>query len=100
MSMQNWTVDENYIPTLGIKISAGKKFFTCNFLQIQQVLSSMKLLQNFLATKNLLNKKLYTIKDIQQRQLSEYHIIGVVKNFNFSSLRDVITPLAFFLGNR
>ncbi len=28
----------------------------------------------------------------------EYHIIGIIKNFNFSSLRDVVTPLAFFLG--
>ena len=27
-----------------------------------------------------------------------YHIIGIVKNFNFSSLRDVVTPLALFLG--
>ena len=28
----------------------------------------------------------------------DYLIIGIVKNFNFSSLRDVVTPLALFLG--
>ena len=56
----------------------------------------MKQPQNFLATKDLLNKKLYTINDIQTKTLLEYHIIGVMKNFNFSSLRDVVTPLAFF----
>jgi len=30
--------------------------------------------------------------------LIDFHIIGIVKNFNFSSLRDVVTPLALFLG--
>ena len=28
INVQAWTVDENYIPTLGMKIVAGKKFFT------------------------------------------------------------------------
>src|SRR4030095_14343996 len=53
---------------------------------------------NFLATKDLLNKKLYTLNDIQAKTVVDYHIIGVMKNFNFSSLRDVVTPLAFFFG--
>jgi putative ABC transport system permease protein len=52
----------------------------------------------FLATKDLLNKKLYEIKDINTKTLDEWHIIGVIKNFNFSSLRDVITPLALKPG--
>jgi len=52
----------------------------------------------FLATKDLLNKKLYNFKDINTKALNEYHIIGVMKNFNFSSLRDVVTPLALKLG--
>jgi putative ABC transport system permease protein len=30
--------------------------------------------------------------------VQKLHIIGVVKNFNFASLRDQVTPLAFFLG--
>src|SRR6266542_5576676 len=52
----------------------------------------------FLATKNLLNKKLYEIKDINTKALNEYFVIGVMKNLNFSSLRDVVTPLALKLG--
>ncbi|HXL58166.1 MAG TPA: FtsX-like permease family protein, partial [Chitinophagaceae bacterium] len=52
----------------------------------------------FLAKKNLLNKKLYEIKDINTKALNEYRVIGVMKNFNFSSLRDVVTPLALKLG--
>ncbi len=31
------------------------------------------------------------------KKLTEYHVIGVIKNFNFNSLRDVITPMALML---
>ena len=61
----------------------------------------MKLRQSFLQQKILLNKKLYNFKDINTtKALNEYHIIGVIKNFNFNSLRDVITPLALKFGTR
>lgn len=97
MSMQNWIVDENYIPTLDIKIIEGRNFSS------QFPTDSMGLIINeaaakFLASKDLLNKKLYNISDLSTKQLNEYHIIGVMKNFNFNSLRDVITPLALKFG--
>src|SRR5262249_21723575 len=34
----------------------------------------------------------------QAKTVIDYHIIGVMKNFNFGSLRDVVTPLTFFFG--
>jgi putative ABC transport system permease protein len=97
ISMQNWVVDENYVPSLNIQILQGRNFST------QYPTDSTGIVINeaaakFLATKDLLNKKLYNFKDINTKQLNEYHIIGVIKNFNFSSLRDVITPLALKLG--
>ena len=52
----------------------------------------------FLGVKDPLNKKLYNPAYIKQGNLQEFHIIGVVKNFNFSSLCDVVTPLALHLG--
>ena len=97
MSMQNWTVDENYISTLGIKVLQGRNF-SSQFATDSTAIIINEAAANFLAAKDLLNKKLYTLNDIQAKTLLEYHIIGVMKNFNFSSLRDVVTPLAFFLG--
>jgi putative ABC transport system permease protein len=97
MSMQNWTVDENYISTLGIKVLQGRNF-SSQFATDSTAIIINEAAANFLATKDLLNKKIYTLNDIQAKTLLEYHIIGVMKNFNFSSLRDVVTPLAFFLG--
>jgi putative ABC transport system permease protein len=52
----------------------------------------------FLNAKDILNKKLYEINDLKSKILKESHIIGVIRNFNFSSLRDLITPLALRLG--
>ena len=97
MSMQSWTVDENYISTLGIKLLQGRNY-SSQFGTDSTAIIINEAAAKFLATKDLLNKKLYTLNDIQQKTLLEYHIIGVMKNFNFSSLRDVVTPLAFFLG--
>src|SRR4030095_9301618 len=97
MSMQSWTVDENYISTLGIKILQGRNF-SSQFATDSTGIIINEAAAKFLATKDLLNKKLYTLNDVRAKTLLDYHIIGVMKNFNFSSLRDVVTPLAFFLG--
>jgi putative ABC transport system permease protein len=97
ISMQNWFVDENYVPTLNIKMTAGRNF-SPQYLTDSTGIIINEAAAKFLATKDLLNKKLYNFKDINTKQLNEYHIIGVIKNFNFSSLRDVITPLALKLG--
>jgi len=92
ISLQNWGVDENYIPTLGIKLIEGRNFSN-EFLTDSMGLIINEAAAKFLATKDILNKKLYNIEDVNTRKLREYHIIGVVQNFNFSSLRDVVTPL-------
>ncbi len=97
MSMQSWSVDENYVPTLEIKIIEGRNF-SPQFPTDSTGIVINEAAAKFLGTKDLLNKKLYSITDIKTRKLNEYHIIGVMKSFNFSSLRDVVTPLALFLG--
>lgn len=93
MSMQNWPVDENYISTLDIKVLQGRSF-SPQFISDSTGIVINEAAAKFLATEDLINKKLYRIIDIQAKKVREYHIVGVVKNFNFSSLRDVVTPLA------
>jgi putative ABC transport system permease protein len=97
ISMQIWNVDENYIPTLGMKLIDGRNF------SLQYPTDSTGIIINeaaakFLNTKNVMNKNLYEINDLKTKKLNEYHIIGVIRNFNFSSLRDMITPLAMHFG--
>jgi putative ABC transport system permease protein len=97
ISMQNWRVDENYIPTLDITMLQGRNF-SRDFLTDSSAMVVNEAAAKFLDGKDLLNKKLYTIEDVQKKRVLEYHIIGIIKNFHFSSLRDVVTPLSFILG--
>jgi len=97
ISMQNWIVDENYIPVLNMQIVEGRNF-SSQFPTDSTAIIINEAAAKFLATKDLLNKKLYNFKDIKTKELNEYHVIGVMKNFNFSSLRDVVIPLALKLG--
>jgi len=97
MSIQTWIVDENYIPTLNIKLFQGRNF-SSQFLTDSSAIIINETAAKFLAKKDVVNKKIYEVKDVNTKELREWHIIGVIKNFNFSSLRDFVTPLALTLG--
>jgi len=92
MSMQIWAVDETYIPTLDMQLLQGRNF-SPQFPTDSTGVIINEAAAKFLATKDLLDKKLYRIEDFETKKVGEYHIIGIIKNFNFSSLHDVITPL-------
>ncbi len=97
INLQAWTVDENYIPTLKLKVLQGRNF-SPQFLTDSTGVVINEAAAKFLNMKDLSNKNLYTVANTQTKIKLSYHIIGIIKNFNFSSLRDVITPLALFLG--
>jgi putative ABC transport system permease protein len=44
-----------------------------------------------------LGQKIYELDDIKTKKMRTYHILGVVGDFNFNTLREVVTPLALFL---
>jgi putative ABC transport system permease protein len=97
VSMQIWPVDEDYVPTFNMQLAAGRNFSPemptdSNALIINEAAA------RFMGGGDLLNKKLYSIADVKTRQIKEYTIVGVVKNFNFNSLRDQVTPLALHIG--
>jgi putative ABC transport system permease protein len=88
-----WPVDENYLGTLGIKLIAGRNFSG------RMATDSMGLIVNEAAVrlfgfKDPLNKSLYRFAGPMQ----QYHIIGVIRDFNFTSLRENVTPLALTFG--
>ena len=97
VAMQNWYVDENYIPTLKMQMLSGRNFSS------QMKTDSSALIINEAAAKLLpfkdpVNKTLYYLTNIQARETKNYHVIGVVKNFNFNSLREQVSPMALFYG--
>ena len=97
ISMQIWSVDENYVPTLGMKMLDGRNF-SPQFPTDSTGIIINEAAAKFLNTKETLNRKLYTISDFKSKKTIEFHVIGVVKDFNFYSLHYLVTPLALSFG--
>ena len=96
IDMQTWSVDYDYIKTMGMEIIKGrnfsKEFADSNATIINETTAK------FLGYDDPIGKKIYTFTDNNGSKIS-YDIIGVVKNFHFESLRQNVGPLCMRLGN-
>ena len=94
LSAQVWNIDENYIPTLGMQIIKGRNFSE-QFLTDSSGIILNEAAVNLLGFKDPIDKSLYFMNSFTtSKDLTRLHIIGIVKNFNFNSLREQVTPLA------
>jgi putative ABC transport system permease protein len=94
LNTQSWSIDEDYIPTMGIKIVAGRNFSN------QMITDSTGLIINESAARilgyaNPIDQILYLPQDNQAKVIKPFHIVGVMKDFNFRSLRENVTPMVF-----
>jgi len=90
--VQQWQVDEDYIPTLGMKLITGRNFSN-QFLTDSTAVIINESAVRLLGFTKPVDKLLYRPQDDYGKKVKIYHIIGVVKDFNFKSLRDNIEPL-------
>jgi len=84
-----WSVDEDYINTMGLQLTDGRNFSKNMSSDTAAMIVNEAFVRKF-GQKDPLNKNVYRYS----YGLQQYHIIGVVKDFNFASLKDNITPLA------
>ncbi|SDT29720.1 putative ABC transport system permease protein [Mucilaginibacter mallensis] len=84
-----WPVDEDYINTLGIKLISGRNFSAQLASDTAALIVNEAFVRRF-GQKDPLNKTIYR----DSYGIQAFHIIGVVKDFHYSSLRDEIKPLA------
>ncbi|ASZ13657.1 ABC transporter permease [Chitinophaga pendula] len=94
LHMQNWEIDYTYIPTMGMELLKGRNF-SRNFNDSNSVIIN-ETAAKLLGYDDPVGKRIYT-NDANHNPIS-YNIIGVVKNFNFESLRQNIGALSFFLN--
>jgi putative ABC transport system permease protein len=86
-------VDENYIPTLGMKMVSGRNFSK------EFAMDSLGIILNETAAHAFGWNDMSAVGKTVIRQNSDrgnnipFHVIGVVKNFNFKSLHEAISPL-------
>jgi putative ABC transport system permease protein len=97
MKTTEYHVDENYIPTFDMKMASGRNFSK------EFVTDSTAMIINETAAKAFGWDNTTAIAKIIIRENSSrgsnvaYHVIGVVKDFNFQSLHQPITPLLMTL---
>jgi len=95
--MQQWIIDENYIATMGMKLIEGRNFLKGKTDSTSIILNESA--AKFLGHEDILERKLYRLRDEETKAITEYRIVGIVKDFNFSSLREQVKPLAFLYGS-
>lgn len=96
VNMQRWTVDYDYINTLGMQIIQGRNFSKEYGSDSSAVILNETAAALFGFTGDPVGKKIYTFGD--NNTPIAYNVIGIVKNFHFESLRQNIGPLGMMLG--
>jgi putative ABC transport system permease protein len=87
-----WTVDADYINTLGIQMVKGRNFDSQMLTDSSGIIINQTAANQLGISDDPTNRILYcdTVK---------YHVIGVVRDFNFNSLRENISPVAMVLSH-
>lgn len=103
VSMQRWFIDDDYLGTLGMELVQGRDFDPA------RVTDSMSVIINETAARlwgfdEPVGQKIYTPSHNVQgaprpEDFEELTIVGVVKDFHWSSLRDNIGALCFQMGS-
>src|SRR5690606_34576543 len=96
LNMQVWNVDYDYIPTLAMELVEGRNF-SKSFGADSSAVIINESAAALIGFKDPIGKKIYTSDGTPGTTL-DYTIIGVVKNFNFESLRRNVGPLCMRLG--
>jgi putative ABC transport system permease protein len=89
--MTTLRVDDHYIPTLGMQMIKGRNFDLAQFPTDSTAILLNEAAVGMLGVKDPLNLILYNHDD--QFKLLTYHVVGVVKDFNYNSMHDKIHPL-------
>ena len=94
--LTNLFVDEHYVPTLGMKIVQGRNFSTDFPTDSTGIILNESAIQ-LLGWKDPIGHLFYRPGDSMKSVA--YHVIGVVKDFNFSSMHDKVGPLVMNLAD-
>ena len=106
--MTTLQVDDHYVPTLGMQMVKGRNFDLAQFpTDSTAVLLNEAAVAN-LGVKDPLNLIIYNRADeVKANQADQtdhfkpfaFHVIGVVKDFNYNSMHDKIRPLIMVVNN-
>lgn len=97
MNTLEYRIDEQYIPTMGMQMAAGRNFSPAMPTDSQAMIINETAARAFGWGDNAVGKKI--LREHGDRGLhAAYTVIGVVKDFHFRSLHEAITPLLMVLN--
>ena len=97
MKTLEYHVDEQYIPTFGMQMAAGRNFsasFTTDSLAM--IINENAAKAFGWGTASAIGKTIIR-QNSDRGKNAHFHVVGVVKDFNFKSLHEPITPLLMTL---
>lgn len=97
INMQIWDIDHNYIPTLNMEIIEGRNFDS----QFATDSTAMLINESAAAILGVQPEEalgMRIIRNFENGTSNYFTIIGVIKNFNYESLRENIGALSMTLG--
>jgi len=92
LNTSKWEVDADYIPTLGITLKEGRNFSKEMKTDSDAVIINEAAAQR-LGYQHPVGKKLYYLFDNDAKKVRSLRIIGLIKNFNFKSLKESVRPM-------
>lgn len=98
--MQNWTVDHDFVKTMGMEIVEGRDFSTAFPTDSQGLILNEQAVKNF-GLEDPIGKRISTFTDFPDDgppQSSTFTVVGVVKDFHYESLKNEISGLCLMIG--
>ncbi len=96
MQMQVWGIDYDYLKTLGLQLISGRDFDKNISADSNSVIINEANLKNLgLDAQNAIGTRFTEVNEEDNPVF--YTIVGVVRNFHYSSMRENIGPVALFL---
>lgn len=102
-NIEKWTVDYDYIETLGMKIVEGRNFSREFPSDSAAVILNEKAVHRLGLGENALGQRLSLFKENpdgsqNRNEILTFTVIGIIKDFNYESLREDVQPLGLFFG--
>lgn len=101
VSLNAMPVDLDFIKTMKMQLAAGRDFEESDFAMMDTSNNNENYHQPYIINETLAKKIGWTPQQAIGRKIenrADGPVVGVVKDFNFSSLHDPIGPLLIFLG--
>jgi putative ABC transport system permease protein len=95
--MTNLFVDEHYVPTLGMTMVKGRNFSPKEFPTDSSGFMVNEAAAQMLGFSIAAGQKMW--RPGAQMKPTEFHLIGIVRNFNYSSMHDKVGPVVMQLSD-